>query len=104
MFPIILINILDLYSNDSDIPESPAYGVFVSQLIRYARIGLKFEYFLFRASILVSKLLKQGYSSKKLQTIFRKLYGRYTDLVHKFLLSCQDLADLKINKNIPEEA
>ena len=42
------------------------------------------EDFLFRGSILVSKLLKQGYSSRKLQTIFRKFYGRHTDLVHKF--------------------
>ena len=32
-------------------------------------------------SILVSKLLKQGYSSRKLQTTFRKFYGRHTDLV-----------------------
>ena len=65
----------------SNIPESPAYGVFVSQLIRYARVGSKYEDFLFRGSILVSKLLQQGYSSR---TTFRKLYGRHTDLVHKF--------------------
>ena len=62
-FPIV--NFLCLSSN---IPESPAYGVFVSQLIRYARVCLKD--FLFRGSILVSKLLKQGYSSHKLQTGF----------------------------------
>ena len=28
-------------------------------------------------------LLKQGYSSRKLQTTFRNFYGRHTDLVHK---------------------
>ena len=50
----------------SNIPESPAYGVFVSQLICYARVCSKYEDFLFRGSILVSKLLKQGYSSQKL--------------------------------------
>ena len=33
---------------------------------------------------MVSKLLRQGYSSRKLETTFRKLYGRHTDLVHKF--------------------
>ena len=65
------------------IPESPAYGVFVSQLIRYARVCSKYD-FLFRGSILVSKLLKQGYSSQRLQTTFRKFYGRHTDLVHIF--------------------
>ena len=38
----------------SNIPESRAYGVFVSQLIRYARVCSKYEDFLFRGSILVS--------------------------------------------------
>ena len=66
----------------SNIPESP-----VSQLIRYARVhGVCsiYEDFLFRGSILTSKLLKQGYSSRKFQTTFRKINGRHTDLVHKF--------------------
>ena len=68
----------------SNIPESPAYGVFVSPLIRYARVCSKYEDFLFIGSILVSKLFKQGYSSRKLQTTFRKFYGRHTNLIHKF--------------------
>ena len=68
----------------SNIPEYPSYGAFVSPLIRYARVCSKYEDFLFRGSILVSKLLKQGYSSQKLQTTFRKFYGRHTDLVNKF--------------------
>ena len=67
-----LVNFPHLSSN---IPESPAYGVFVSQLIRYARVCWKYDV-LFRGSILVSKLLKQGYSST-----FRKFYCQ-TDLVH----------------------
>ena len=67
-----------------NIPESPAYAVFVSQLIRYARVYSIYEDFLFRGSILNSMLLEQGYSSRKLQTTFRKFYGRHTDLVHKF--------------------
>ena len=33
---------------------------------------------------MVSKLLRQVYSSQKLQTTFRKFYSRRTDLVHKF--------------------
>ena len=31
-------------------------------------------------SIYLSKLMKQGYSSRKFQTTFRKLYGHHTDL------------------------
>ena len=37
---------------------------FTSQLIRYARVSSKYEYFLFRGSILVSELLSQGYYSR----------------------------------------
>ena len=68
----------------SNIPESPAYAVLVSQLIRFAQVCSKYEDFLFRGSILVSKILKQGCSLRKLQTTFRNFYGRHTDLVHKF--------------------
>ena len=46
-FPIV--NVIYLSSN---IPESPAYGVFVSQLIHYARVCSKYEDFLFRGYIL----------------------------------------------------
>ena len=46
-----------------NIPESPAYGALVSQLIRYFRVCAKYEYFMFRRSILVLKWLSQGYSS-----------------------------------------
>ena len=77
-FPIVNVPYLS-----SNIPEYHAYGVFVSQLIRYARVCSKYKDFLFRGSILVSNLLRQGYSSRKLQTTFRKLYGRHTP-VHKF--------------------
>ena len=57
----------------NNIPESPAYGVFVSQLIRYARVCSKYEDFLFSGSILVSKLLKQRY----LHGNFRLFFGNY---------------------------
>ena len=76
-FPIVNFPYLS-----SNILESPTYGVIVSQLIRYARGCSKYNYFLFRGSILVSKLLKQRYSSRKLQ-IFRTLYGSDIDLVRK---------------------
>ena len=68
----------------SNIPESPGIWFSVSLLIWYARVCLKYANILCRRSILVSELLKQGYSSRKLQTTFRKLFGRHTDLVHQF--------------------
>ena len=44
----------------SNIPSSPAYGDFISQLIRYARACSWYECFILRARRLSSKLLKQG--------------------------------------------
>ena len=58
-FPIVNFPYLS-----SNIPKSPAYGVFVSLLIHYVWVCSKYEDFLFRGFILVSKLLKQGYSSQ----------------------------------------
>ena len=42
----------------SNIPSSPAYGVFISQLIRYARACSSYECFISRAARLSSKLLE----------------------------------------------
>ena len=41
----------------SNIPSSPAYGVFISQLIRYARACSSYECFILRAMQLSNKLL-----------------------------------------------
>ena len=62
-----------------DISESPAYGVFVSQLIRYAKICSKYEDYLFKGSILVSNLLSRLFGNFRL--FFRKFYGRHTYLM-----------------------
>ena len=52
---------------DSNIPLSPAYGVFISQLIRYARTCTEYTGFIDRDKILTSKLLNQGYQSDRLK-------------------------------------
>ena len=70
----------------SNIPSSPAYGVFISQLIRYmyARACSSYDCFILRASRLSSKLLKQGYLVERLKSSFRKFYGRYGDLIEQY--------------------
>ena len=45
----------------SNIPSSPAYGVYVSQLIRYARASNQYESFLTRGVLFTNKLLTQIY-------------------------------------------
>ena len=64
----------------SNIPSSPAYGVFISQLIRYARACSSYECFILRAMRISNQLLGQGYVKERLKSSLRKLYGRYGDL------------------------
>ena len=56
-------------------PSSPAYDVFISQLIRYARARSSYECFILRARRLSSKLHKQRYFLERLKSSFRKFYG-----------------------------
>ena len=71
----------------SNIPSSPAYEVFISQLIRYARACSSYEFFILRAMRLSSKLLKQGYLVERLKLSFRKFYGQYGDLIQRYEIS-----------------
>ena len=80
-FNFHITNFPFLYSN---IPSSPAYGVFISQLIRYARACSSYECFILRAIRLSSKLFKQGYLVERLESSFRKFYGRYGDLIQQY--------------------
>ena len=57
----------------SNIPSSPAYGVFISQLIRYARACSSYECFILRAARLSSKLLGQGYVMERLKSSHREV-------------------------------
>ena len=68
----------------SNIPSSPAYGVFISQLIRYARACSSYECFILRAMRLSIKLLGQGYVKERLKSSLRKFYGRYGDLTKQY--------------------
>ena len=65
----------------SNIPSAPAYGVYASQLIRYARCCSSYSDFLIRCRALVKRLLSQGYKVNRLSNTFKKFYGRHTDLV-----------------------
>ena len=64
----------------SNIPSSPAYRIFISQLTRYARACSSYERFILRAVRLYSKLLGWGYVKERLKSSLRKCYGWYGDL------------------------
>jgi hypothetical protein len=79
----------------SNIPLSPASGVYISQLIRYGRACFAFEDFSKRGKLFSKKLMLQRYNESRLKSSFCKLYSRYNDLVcnHKLSLA-QTLNDL----------
>ena len=84
-------NIVNFPFLSSNIPQSPAYGVFVSQLIRYARASSLYEDFITRSQLLTSKLLKQGFTRNRLIATFKKFYGRHNVLVDRLKVSVTNI-------------
>ena len=68
----------------SNIPSGPSYGVYISQLIRYARCCSHYDDFRYRHKCLVDRLLSQGYIALRLEKSFKKFYSRYQDLIEKY--------------------
>ena len=66
---------------DGDVPRSPSYGVYISQLIRFARVCSHVEDFNNRNLFLTAKLLKQGYRYHKIRKPFSKFYHRHSELI-----------------------
>ena len=76
-----------------NIPSAPAYGVYASQLIRFARCCSNYSDFLSRHRALVTRLLPQDYQINRLSHTFKKFYGRHTDLVGQYKKNvCQTFA------------
>ena len=76
---------------DGDVPRSTSYGVYISQLIRFARASSYVTDFNTRNNLLTQKLLKQGYRYHKLRKTFSKFYRRYFDLISKFQVGLKSL-------------
>ena len=76
---------------DGDVPRSTSYGVYISQLIRFARVSSHVADFNARNKSLTAKLLQQGYRYHKLRKTFSKFYRRHYRLVSKFNLGLKTL-------------
>jgi hypothetical protein len=74
-----------IYLYVKNIPVSPAYGVYISQLIRYARASSNYSDFLKRHLYLRNRLLDQGYKKIRLIRSLKKFIFRYQYLVEIFL-------------------
>ena len=52
-----------------------SYGVFISQLIRYARACSSYGCFILRATRLSNKLLEQGYAKERLKSSYQTIWS-----------------------------
>ena len=76
---------------DGDVPHRPFYGVYISQLIRFARVCSHVEGVNARNECLTVKLLKQVYLYHKLRKAFSKFYRRHYELISKFNVGLKTL-------------
>ena len=91
VFSFYIVNLPFMSSN---IRSAPAYGVYASQVICYVRCCSNCSDFLSRQRALVTRLLSQGCKVDRLSNMFRKFYGRHTDLVGQYKRNaCQMFAD-----------
>ena len=83
---------------DGDVPRRTSYGVYISQLIRFARASSNLSDFNYRNKALTAKLLRQGYRYFKLRKTFSKFYRRHRALVEKYSVSLEILLQIGISE------
>ena len=76
---------------DGDVPRHASYGVYISQLIRFARVCNHVTDFNARNKCLTAKLFQQGYRYHKLRKTFSKFYRRHYELISKYIVGLKTL-------------
>ena len=69
---------------DSSVPCMPMYGVYISQLLRFARACDRYSDFLARHKCLVRILLDQGFRYGLLCRKFKQFYWSHHSLVQRY--------------------
>ena len=95
---------------DSNIPNKPACGVYISHLVRVGCICEKYDAFVERNMMITSRLIQQGFRYTKLCDYFKKFSRRYKSIFNKYGVSvrqhimdgiCQPLCGIRtLSKNI----
>ena len=79
-FNFEIVNYPDLSGN---IPERPAYGIYISQVIRYAKICNQSKDFIDRIRLLFNKLRKKHFSKERLLTALKKCCRKNPWIMYK---------------------
>ena len=85
---------------DGDIPKRPAYGVYTSQLVRFARACSKVEDFNTRNLLLTNRLLRQRFRYHHLLNVFNKCFNKNKIVFNKYNSSANTL--IKAGSTEPE--
>ena len=80
-FNFQIVNFPDL---SGDVPRAPSYGVYISQLTRYARCCSYLQDFNKRNLNITKKLLQQGFRFHKLRKSFTKFFKKSSLLLDKY--------------------
>ena len=78
---------------DSNIPSSPAYGVYISRLLAFGRACDDYTDFSVRHRVLVDRLIKQGYVKSRLKSKFIQFFEKYEKLISKYDKTCDFLME-----------
>ena len=84
---------------DGDVPRRTSYGVYISQLIRFAGASSNLNGFNYRNKALTAKLLRQGYRYFKLRQAFSKFNRRLSALLEKYSVSLKHFFCNKVYRN-----
>ena len=76
---------------ESDVSRCTSYGVYISQLIRFARASSNLSDFNCRNKALTVILRRQDYRYFKLRKALSKFYRRHSALVEKYNVVLKDL-------------
>ena len=85
---------------DGDVRRSSSYSVYISQLIRFARVCSNVDELNNRNLFLTAKLLKQGYRYHKIRKAFSKFYHRHSELIVKYNIGLKTLLQQGISEPI----
>jgi len=86
--PIVIYPFLD-----SNIPSSPAYCVYMSQLIRYSRNCNSYQDVLHRLVLLTRKLFSESFIETRLRLTLKTFFGRYHHLSLSYRVSVTIMAN-----------
>ena len=78
---IFNFEIVNLQFLDGNVPRSLSFGVYISQLFRFARLWSNVDDFNNRNLFLTATLLKLDYRYRKIRNAFSKCYHRHSDVI-----------------------